>query len=93
MVKSKKIRRETKRLMYLFSYDKFKRRLETKNRYYPDVVVRTVTEEYTSKTCTRCGEITDVKGAEIYKCSHCPMVINRDHSGARNIFIKTFIRK
>ena len=36
------------------------------------------TEEYTSKTCGRCGELNDVKA----------LVIDRDVNGARNIYIK-----
>ena len=45
-------------------------------------------EEYTSKTCTRCGLLTDVGSSEVYKCSSCNLVIYRDINGARNIFIK-----
>jgi len=42
------------------------------------------TEEYTSKTCTRCGSVNDVG----HQCSNCDLIIDRDVNGARNIFIK-----
>lgn len=47
------------------------------------------TEEYTSKTCTRCGEMNDNLGSsETFKCSGCKLVIDRDVNGARNIYLK-----
>lgn len=46
------------------------------------------TEEYTSKTCTRCGSLKEIKGLEVYKCENCKLMINRDVNGARNIAIK-----
>lgn len=46
------------------------------------------TEEYTSKTCTRCGSLNDVGSSEVYQCSNCDLIIDRDVNGARNIFIK-----
>jgi putative transposase len=45
------------------------------------------TEEYTTKTCTRCGTIHSVSG-RIYKCKKCKLEINRDINGARNIYLK-----
>ena len=47
------------------------------------------TEEYTSKTCTRCGVIKrNLGGSEIYSCEHCDLLTLRDINGARNILIK-----
>ena len=46
------------------------------------------TEEYTSKTCGRCGELNDVKALDVYSCNKCKLVIDRDVNGARNIYIK-----
>jgi putative transposase len=46
------------------------------------------TEEYTSKTCTRCGTITNVGSSEIYNCSSCKLEIDRDVNGSRNIYLK-----
>ena len=47
------------------------------------------TEEFTSKTCGRCGTINDVGSKDIFTCSKCNLVIDRDVNGARNIYIKT----
>ena len=47
-----------------------------------------VDESYTSKTCTLCGKINDVKGAEVYKCKECGNEVDRDVNGSRNILIK-----
>jgi len=46
------------------------------------------TEEYTSKTCGRCGVLNDVGSSEIYKCSSCKLIIDRDINGSRNIYLK-----
>lgn len=46
------------------------------------------TEEFTSKTCGRCGILNEVGSSEIYKCSNCDLTIDRDINGARNIGIK-----
>ncbi|UPR01611.1 putative IS605 transposase [Chloropicon primus] len=48
-----------------------------------------VTEEYTSKTCGRCGHIKDnLGGAEVYKCQKCGFKCGRDVNGARNVLLK-----
>ena len=51
------------------------------------------TEEYTSKTCGRCGFLNDVGCSDIYSCSKCDLVIDRDVNGARNISIKRINEK
>lgn len=87
MVKSRKISKETKRLMYMFSFYRFKTKLKFKCDMYGKTVFF-VDESYTSKTCCRCGHLTDVKGAEIYTCKKCKLVIDRDYNGTINILIK-----
>ena len=47
-----------------------------------------VTEEYTSKTCTKCGKISDKCRNRLKECENCGYKINRDINGARNILIK-----
>jgi putative transposase len=48
-----------------------------------------VTEEYTSKTCGKCGNINkSLGGKKIFTCYRCGLKIDRDLNGARNIFLK-----
>jgi len=48
-----------------------------------------VGEEYTSKTCTGCGNIDDkLGGKKWYECKACGTALDRDYNGARNIYIK-----
>ena len=49
-----------------------------------------VTEEYTSKTCGRCGRIGAVFKEREKRCDHCGYRMNRDINGARNILIKNW---
>jgi putative transposase len=46
------------------------------------------TEEYTSQTCGNCGFHRKIGNADIYKCTKCDLVLDRDVNGARNIAIK-----
>ena len=46
------------------------------------------TEEYTSKTCGRCGCLSNVGSKDVFTCGKCNLVIDRDVNGARNIAIK-----
>ena len=54
--------------------------------------VHLVTEEYTSLTCTNCGDINSKNSDEILKCNKCYLIMNRDLRGARNIFLKNIIK-
>ena len=54
------------------------------------VTVTECTEEYTSKTCSRCGWIhPTLGGAKTFKCKACDLRIDRDLQGAFNIYLKT----
>jgi IS605 OrfB family transposase len=86
MVKSSKNRFLNRNLLQLKHY-KFQQRLKSKC----DIRgchMEICTEEFTSKTCGRCGILNDVKDKDVYTCSNCKLVIDRDVNGARNIFIK-----
>ena len=73
--------------MLSWAHFQFRQRLESKAREYPWVRVHAdIGEEWTSKTCTRCGQ--NLGAAEVYRCAQCGLVIDRDVNGARNIFIK-----
>jgi putative transposase len=46
-------------------------------------------EYYTSKTCTRCGNIKhDLGSNQVYNCKKCGLVIGRDFLGARNTLLR-----
>ena len=87
MIKKKKLSRMTKRLMCMFSFFSFKEKLKEKSHRYEKKVI-IVDESYTSCTCGVCGHINNTKGNEVFKCSSCNLVLDRDVQGSRNIFIK-----
>jgi putative transposase len=90
MIKSKKIGKSTKRMMCMYSFHRFKEKLKYKcNNKGINLII--VDESYTSKTCGCCGYINDTQGKESLKCINCHNEIDRDASGARNIFIKNTI--
>ena len=87
MVKGK-LPKRIKRLLYLFSFYKFKEKLQFKGTEYGSNIV-IVDESYTSKTCTNCGNLHKSLGSnKTYKCKKCEIVIDRDVNGARNILLK-----
>lgn len=71
------------------SHYKFRMRLLHKAQEYGSKVY-VVTEEYTSKTCTKCGRMDTLSETSYRtkKCSGCKIELNRDLNGARNIFLK-----
>lgn len=87
MIKSIKLSKQTKRLMVMYSFFKFKQRLEFKCKMHNKKLF-IVDESYTSKICTCCGILNDTKGKETLICELCKLMIDRDVNGSRNIFIK-----
>lgn len=79
------------RSLMTFSHYTFKRRLICKAQEYGKHVFQ-CTEHWTSKTCGRCGHINHTLGAsEVYRCSKCQLVIDRDYNGARNIYLRAWV--
>ena len=77
-----------KRVLQKLSHYRFRQRLQQKCEEYGCQYLE-VAEDFTSKTCGKCGELNDnLKGSRTFKCPHCDTVINRDMNGARNIFLK-----
>lgn len=78
----------SKRVLGKMSHYKFRQTLKEKCEEYGSQYIE-VTEEYTSKTCGRCGNIKkDLGSSKEYKCNKCKLVIDRDINGARNILLK-----
>lgn len=84
-----KLSSKTARMMYNLSYYTFKCKLQRKG-IEKNCLVEIKNEHYTSKTCTRCGNIkSDLNlNDRIYKCSNCKLTIDRDYLGARNILLR-----
>ena len=90
MVKRGKRRLSTKtaRKLVTWSHYRFKISLKHQAAKYGCVVVD-VTEEYTSKTCSKCGHIhTKLGGNKHFVCPSCGHAIGRDINGAFNILLK-----
>lgn len=84
-IKSRRVNRELLQLKHYL----FRKRLESKCEIRK-CIIDVCTEEYTSKTCGRCGTLNEVGIRDIYRCSSCDLVVDRDVNGARNIAIKRF---
>ena len=82
-----KLRHNTSRAMLGWAHYRFKMKLKSKAEEYSCKVVD-CTEEYTSKTCGNCGEISSIGGKEVWTCKHCGCAHDRDINGARNILFK-----
>ena len=92
MSKISNITNMTKRVGLKLKFYQFSERLKYKcnisNRNY-----KIVNESYTSKMCSRCGNMkNDLGSNKIYKCTECNLKIDRDINGARGIFIKSITK-
>ena len=74
--------------MLTWSHYRFKQFLKQKAELSGCNVVD-VTEEFTSKTCTKCGHVhTKLGGKKVFKCPECGHLIPRDFNGALGILLK-----
>lgn len=79
------------RKMMSLSHCKFVDILIYKAEQY-DRKVYVVTEEYTSKTCGKCGALHPNLGrSKLYVCRYCGAILDRDINGGRCILIKTLV--
>ncbi len=84
----RKIRSKTARAMLSWAHYRFKLFLKQAALCRGCTVVD-VTEEYTSKTCTRCGHAhKKLGGAKKFKCPKCGHKLPRDFNGAFGIMLK-----
>jgi IS605 OrfB family transposase len=85
---SQKFNNKISRNMYCLSYYSFLSKLKKRCERY-DIELQIKNESYTSKTCTKCGNIKYNLGSnKIYNCNICKISIDRDINGARNIMLK-----
>ncbi len=86
--KKRKLKNKTARAMMTWAFYQFSQTLEHLCNRYGSKLVR-VTEEYTSKTCTKCGHVhRQLGGSKKFKCPQCGYEIPRDFNGALGIFLK-----
>jgi transposase len=84
----RKIRSKTARQMLTWGHYRFKQVLKNQAELSGCQVID-VTEEFTSKTCTKCGHIhTKLGGSKVFRCPVCDHVIPRDWNGALGILLK-----
>jgi putative transposase len=88
-----KLNKRKKNKLKEWRHCEFVDRLITKSReYFCNVIV--VKEDYTSKTCTNCGNIKyDLGSSKSYCCEKCKILIDRDINGSRNILLKYLTEK
>lgn len=82
------IKSKTARAMLTWSHYRFQTYLRSIcERTNTNLII--VTEEYTSKTCGKCGTLKENLGSnKVFECSICGLKIDRDINGARNILLK-----
>ncbi len=89
----RRIRSKIARAMLPWSHFSFKMLLKAKAAETGTVIMTvtvTVTEEYTSKTCTTRGFVHHKLGpAKDFNCPTCGFTTGRDVNGARNILLKS----
>ena len=86
----KKLSSTDTRILKCLSYYKFKERLRKKAETM-NIFVDEKEEYYTSKTCTKCGNIDyNLGNKNEYNCKKCDIILERDYNGARNIMLRNF---
>lgn len=86
--KNRNIGKTTTRNMLCLSHFSFLQKLKFKCIEYQRNLIIT-SEEYTSKTCGKCGTLNQNLGSsKTFKCGICEVTIDRDINGARNILLK-----
>lgn len=82
------LKTKTVRSMSALAHYKFQTRLSDVAKR-KGVTVHLCTEEYTSKTCSRCGNLNERLGSKKkFECPNCSFRCDRDVQGAFNILIK-----
>jgi transposase len=88
IVQSDKLNKITKRVAMLMKLFVFKERLKFKCSL-KDCQYKHINEQYTTKTCSYCGNMNEhIGGKRVYNCENCGKIIGRDLNGAKNIFTR-----
>jgi 5'-3' exonuclease/ubiquitin/predicted RNA-binding Zn-ribbon protein involved in translation (DUF1610 family) len=82
-----------RRKILVYRHFDFRRKLVLSAKQYSDVRVVVLSEEWTSKTCSRCKHVHENLGAsKFFECPTCGLLIDRDCNAARNLWDK-FLRE
>jgi putative transposase len=85
---ARKLRKKSVRAMLSWAMYRFSQVLGNQCAKYGSILIRH-TEEYTSKTCTRCGHIHQtLGGSKVFNCKNCGNSLGRDENGALGNFLK-----
>ena len=87
LTKKVRLSKSVKFVLSSLSHYSFQQHLLHKGKEY-GCDVKIVSEEYTSKCCTKCGYLSDKYLNRMKRCPYCNLEINRDINGSRNILIK-----
>ena len=80
--------KSTVRAMLHWSHFRFRERLLQAGKVCPTSRVVIVTEEFTSQTCGKCGQISGKYSNKQFSCKRCELTCDRDLMASRNILIK-----
>lgn len=77
---------DSARAMLTWAHYRFKEFLKFKGKEYSCKVTE-VNEAYTSRTCSYCGKLHNIRNKKHMKCS-CGVNVDRDLNGARGIYLR-----
>jgi putative transposase len=81
--------RKHKEKMATLRHCEFIDKLINKTREFTWCKVIECDEQWTSKTCGKCGKIdNDLGKSRTYSCKHCSVIIDRDINASRNILLR-----
>src|SRR6266498_4523050 len=88
----RKINNKTVRKIMSWTHTRFRNQLISKAEEFGKIIITSISEAYTSKTCSHCGYIKrNLGGNKVFRCNRCRLQINRDLNGARGIFLRALL--
>jgi len=82
-----RLNKNVKYVLNTLSHYQFRQHLLNKSKEH-GCMVKIITEEYTSCTCSNCGHMSSNYEYRLKKCDNCGYKIDRDLNGAKNILLK-----
>jgi len=87
LTKKCRLNKNVKYVLNSLSHYQFRQHLIDKSNEY-GCIVKVITEEDTSCTCSNCGHKSNIYNKRQKECENCKYKIDRDLNGAKNILIK-----